>query len=160
MSKCGLDPINRLLPQLRFANEVSAYGAIYDFVRKVTTDTHDVRPLVLFGERACGKSRLASAILDALGRDTANVFQGGLTRQTLKCFHRYVQDAYFKNCGITILRDFRKGDIEHFNSVAYDLRFRRAGLIVETSDFDFAVRIDSNVNVDAVVFVGVNHERI
>lgn len=153
MSVCGLEPVNRLLPNLRFADEVRAYGAIYGFIRRVSESgtMTDIPPLLLYGPCASGKSRLSYAIRRAIGLSDHDPIQGGFPRSHSESFRRVVFGLRNKGVRAVVLRDFWFTDIPGIEKVAYDLRIRRSGLIIETSDLWLvAWFMSSDVGVDGV----------
>ena len=156
MKVCGLQPINRLLPRFRLADEVGAYGAIYGFVRRVTRGEYGP-PLVLHGPMACGKTRLACAIRESLGLGPYDcIFQGGgLKRSQKNTFREVIIGWCAERERAIVLRDFCPKDLPCLENVVYDLRVRQAGLIIETSSDDLAVRLlTCGMDVDDVGFTG------
>ena len=154
MKVCGLPPINKLLPRFRLADEVGSYGAIYGFVRRVTHGEYGP-PLLLHGPMACGKSRLARAIRESLGLEPNNCTfpGGGLKRSQRNSFREVIIGWCAEGERAIVLRDFCAKDLPCLENVIYDLRVHKAGLIIETSSSELAVRLlTCGMDIDDVGF--------
>ena len=101
--KGGLRPLLRLMGKMSFADEYWAYALITAFVamHKGLKPIKKGVPLVLFGPKGCGKTRISTAIKEAIG--VGDIYGGVFCVDGMACGEL---DATFQGDGtVAVFRD-------------------------------------------------------
>lgn len=150
----ALKPLLRLMSKMRFENDFDAYGVLMQFVSRRASRRGGYRPLVLYGPRGCGKTRMSMTIRKVLGitNPWCDVLWLG------KASGSELDNALRPNGGVVVVRDvFGKGNSQSLRDWLLQ-RYERqlsTDLIIETSDLDTFSKVGSLYFCDSVVFEGL-----
>lgn len=147
-----LRPLLQLMGKMRFGNDFDAYGVLIQFVSRRALCRGGCRPLVLFGPRGCGKTRMSMTIRMVLG--ITNPWCNVLWRGKASGFE--LENALRSNDGVVVVRDVfgRASALRNWLLLRYERRLP-TDLIIETSDRDTFSSVGRLGFCDSVVFEGL-----
>ena len=148
----GLKPLLRLMRKMRFQNDFDAYATVMQFVSRRALSIGGYRPLVLYGPKGCGKTRMSMTIRKVLGikNPWCNVIW------QCKRFLSELESALKVGGVVVVLRDVL-GDSQQLRNLLIQRQEERLAtdLIIETSDFRTFMSIGRLGFCDSVVFDGL-----
>ena len=148
----SLKPLLWLMDKMCFQDDIDAYATVVHFVRMRALRLGGYRPLMLYGPRACGKSRMSRAIRKVLGikeRWTDHI----LVDRKYGCG---LDEMLRADSGCVVFRDVfgRAPWLKNWLVQRY-VRRQAIDVIIETSDPDTFLSIGRLDLCDVVVFDGL-----
>lgn len=149
-----LRPLLQLMGKMRFQNDFDAYATVMQFVSRRALSRGSYRPLMLYGPRGCGKTRMATTILKVLG--ITNPLCNFMWRGKASGFE--LENALRSNGGVVVVvvRDVsgESPSLRNWLLQRYERRLS-TDLIIEASDPYTFFRVGRLDFCDSVVFDGL-----